>query len=109
MLKWFIVNTITLMILTFILPGFQVSNWTSAVLAVIVIGLINALVRPILSILTLPITILTLGLFSIILNALMLLLATSITPGFHIDTFWTALIASILMGFISGALNSLGD
>lgn len=109
MLKWFIVNTLSLLIITYILPGFIISNWKTAVFAVLVIGLINITIKPILSLLTLPITIVTLGLFSFILNALLLLLAANIVPGFQINGFLTALLASLLMGFISGVLSKIAD
>lgn len=90
-----------------ILPGFQVDDFSAALFAVIIVGLVNALIKPILALLTLPINILTLGLFSLVLNALMLLLASSITPGFQIDGFGTALIGSILLTIVTTLLHSL--
>jgi putative membrane protein len=107
MLKWFLINTISLLIITRILPGFIINEWPNAVIAVIVIGLINITIKPILKLLTLPITILTLGLFSWVINALMLILAANLVHGFDIDSFWTALFASLLMGLINMALKTL--
>jgi putative membrane protein len=107
MLKWFLVNTLTLLLITRILPGVHIDSWQNAAGAVLIIGIINITIKPILSLLTLPITFLTLGLFSLVLNTLMLLLAANITPGFAIDGFFTALVASVLNSLISGALNSL--
>lgn len=107
MIKWFLVNVVTLLIVTRILPGFVIDKWQNVLIAVIIIGLINITIKPILKLLTLPITLLTLGLFSWIINALMLLLAANITPGFRIDSFWTALLGSLLMSLISTALHKL--
>lgn len=107
MIKWFFVNFITLLIIAAILPGFQIDNWTNAIAAVFVIGLINLTIKPLLHVLALPITILTMGLFAFVINTLMLLLAAWLVPGFTITGFWTALIASILMSFLSSAIESM--
>jgi putative membrane protein len=107
MLKWFLINTITLLIIAKILPGFVIESWQNAILAVIIIGIINITIKPILSLLTLPITLLTLGIFSFVLNALLLLLAARITPGFKIDGFMTAFFASLLMTLIATVLDRL--
>lgn len=109
MIKWFFVNFITLLIIAAILPGFQIDNWTNAIAAVFVIGLINMTVKPIAHVLALPVTVLTLGIFAFVINTLMLLLAAWVVPGFEIDGFWTALIASILMSFLSSAIESMTD
>ncbi|GIW59330.1 MAG: membrane protein [Patescibacteria group bacterium] len=109
MIKWFFVNFITLLVISAILPGFEILNWTNAVLAVFIIGLINITIKPLVHVLSLPITFMTLGLFAFVINAAMLLLADAITPGFNIDGFWTALIASILMSIISSAIETLSD
>ena len=109
MIKWFFVNFITLLIIAAILPGFQIDNWTYAIAAVFVIGLINATIKPLLHVLTFPITLITMGLFAFVINTLMLLLAAAIVPGFAITGFWTALIASVLMSFLSSAIDSMTD
>ena len=102
-----LINTLALLIVSYLLPGFKVDSLTSAVIASVVIGLVNTFLKPILKIITLPLTILTLGLFSFILNVLLLMLASNLTPGFHIDGFLTAALASILLSLISSFLNSL--
>lgn len=109
MLKWFVVNVITLLILARFLPGFTITEWQNAIIAVLIIGLINITIKPILKLLTLPITLITLGLFSWVINALMLLLAAYLTPGFRIDGFLTALIASLLLSVITSVLNQIGE
>lgn len=103
--EWFL-NGLGLYIVSRILPGITLTDFGSALIAVVIIGLVNALVKPILILLTLPITILTLGLFTFIINALLLMLASSLTPGFHIDGFGTALIGSILLSLINILLHS---
>lgn len=102
-----VLSALALYIVTRIVPGIVVDDFGSALVAVIIIGLVNALVKPLFIILTLPATILTLGLFLLIINALMLLLASSITPGFRVDGFGTALIGSILLSIITTILHSL--
>ena len=109
MLKWFVINTTSLLIITRVLPGFAIDSWQNALLAVLVIGIINITIKPVLTLLTLPVTFLTLGLFSLILNVLMLMLAAYITPGFKIDGFLTALLASLLHSLITAIFNSLSD
>lgn len=104
--RW-VLNALALYIVARILPGIHLSDFGSALIAVLVIGLVNALVKPILFLLTLPVTVLTLGLFTFILNALMLMLASAITPGFKIDGFGTALLGSILLSIVTTILHSL--
>lgn len=105
-IRW-VVNAIALYIVTLILPGIQLADFGSALLAVAIIGLVNALIKPILLFLTLPITVLTFGLFALVINALMLMLAGNLTPGFQVDGFGTALIGSILFSIITTILYSL--
>jgi len=102
-----IVNALALYIVSKIVPGVYVSDFISALVAVIVIGFVNAIVKPILLFLTLPISILTLGLFTFIVNAAMLLLASLVAPGFKVDGFSTALIASIVLSVVSVILHAL--
>lgn len=109
MLKWFLVNVITLLILARFLPGFTITEWQNAIIAVLVIGFINITIKPIFKLLALPITLLTLGLFSWVINALMLLLAAYLTPGFKIDGFLTALIASLFLSVVTSVLNQIGE
>jgi putative membrane protein len=103
--RW-VLNALALYIVSQIVPGIHVANFTAALIAVFVIGLVNTLVKPILFLLTLPITIVTLGLFTLILNALMLLLAGSMLSGFSVDGFGAAFIGSILLSVVSTLLQS---
>lgn len=91
----------------YILPGVEVESFTTALVAGIVLGIINAVLRPVLLILTLPINVMTLGLFTFVLNAILILLAANIVPGFHVNGFIPALILSLTLALINFFLNSL--
>jgi putative membrane protein len=96
-----IVTTIAIIVSAYLLSGVTVRNIGVALVAAVVLGLINAILRPILVILTLPLTIVTLGLFIFILNALLVLFASAIVPGFEVRSFWWALLFSLLFSIIS--------
>ncbi|BAT51170.1 hypothetical protein NOS3756_00920 [Nostoc sp. NIES-3756] len=100
-------TALALLITAHIVPGFTVNGFITALIAVIVIGLVNALIRPILSILSFPITLLTFGLFTFVINALTLWLASAITPGsdFKIEGFLAALLGSIVLSIVSSFIN----
>ena len=105
-LVW-ILNAVALLIVAYILPGINVASFGSALIAALVLGLLNTLVKPVLILLTLPITIVTLGLFLIVLNALLFWLAGSILRGFQVSGFWWAVAGAILYSIISGLLSRL--
>lgn len=102
-----IINTVAIAITAYILPGVKVESVFVALVVAVVLGIINMLVKPVLVILTLPINILMLGLFTFVINGLLVLLASSIVPGFHIDGFWTAVLFSIITSIISGFLDTI--
>lgn len=102
-----VVNILTLMIVTSILPGFVIADWWTALVAAVVIGVINTFIKPVLLFLTLPLTIVTLGIFALILNVALLMAAAALVPGFSIDGLVTALLASILISLVSSFLGSL--
>ncbi|EWM41443.1 hypothetical protein D556_1252 [Bordetella holmesii 41130] len=105
-LVW-VLNAVALLAVAYLLPGIAVASFGSALLAALVLGLLNMLVKPVLVVLTLPITIVTLGLFLIILNALLFWLAGSILRGFQVNGFWWAVAGAILYSIISGLLSYL--
>lgn len=109
LLIW-ILNAVALLIVAYVLPGIVVASFGSALIAALVLGLLNALVKPVLILLTLPITIVTLGLFLLVLNALLFWFVGSILKGFQVDGFgWAflgALIYSIVAGLLSGLLTA---
>ena len=93
--RWLLLAAALLLVAN-IYPGVQVASFGTAMIAALVIGLFNALVRPILVLLTLPVTIITLGLFLFVINALMFYFAAAVLEGFHVDGFVAALVGSIL-------------
>jgi len=106
LLHWFI-STASLLIVAYIFPGIEVRGFGTALLAPIVIGLVNATIGFIVKILTLPLTLLTLGLFWFVINALMLQLDAMLVPGFYIASFWSAFFGAIVLSLVSTILNSL--
>lgn len=106
LLVW-ILNAVALLVVAYILPGISVASFGSALIAALVLGLLNTLVKPLLVILTLPITIVTLGLFLLVLNALVFWLAGSILKGFQVNGFWWAVIGALVYSLVSGLLSSL--
>jgi len=100
LLDW-IISAFIIFILAYILPGVSVAGYLAALGAAIVIGLANATVKPLLIVLTLPITILTLGLFLLVINALVILLAAWIVPGFDVLDFWWALLFSVILSLVN--------
>jgi putative membrane protein len=100
-------NAVALLVVAYVLPGIVVASFGSAMLAALVLGLINSLVKPVLILLTLPITVVTLGLFLLVLNALMFWMAGSILKGFQVNGFWWAVGGAILYSLISGFLSNL--
>lgn len=99
LIHW-IVSVVAIVVAAYIIPGVEVTFIGALVLA-IVLALINIFVKPLILLLTLPINIITLGLFSLVINALLIMLADAIVPGFSVDGFWTALIYSILLSLIN--------
>lgn len=102
-----LINTLAVLVTGYILPGIHVANFWTAVVVAIVLGVINAVLRPIIFILTLPINILTLGLFSFVIMGLLVYLVSAIVPGFKVDNFWWAILFAIIVALINWFLNSL--
>lgn len=106
LLVW-ILNAIALLVVAYLYPGVTIVDWKAAAVAALVFGLINALVKPFLIILTLPVTVLTLGLFLLVLNALLFWSVATIVPGFEVRGFWAAMLGAILFSIFSWALSKL--
>jgi putative membrane protein len=96
-----VVSALGLWLASKIVPGIRVDGWGSLAAAALLLGIVNALVRPVLVILTLPFTIITLGLFLLVINAAMLSLVAFFLHGFHLDGFWAALLGGIVVGLVS--------
>lgn len=101
-----LVNALAIFLAAAVVPGMEISGMVSALAAGLILGLVNALVRPILLFLTLPLTLVTLGLFLFVLNALCLWLTSLVVPGFAVRGFWAALFGSVLVSAVSWLLNS---
>jgi len=109
LIHWLII-ALALWLTSYILPGVQVDSYQALAIAAIVLGLVNALIRPILTILTLPITILTLGLFYLVVNGFTFFLASKIVPGFHVSGFWWSVLGALLVSIISSLVGGVtGD
>lgn len=106
LLVW-LLNAVALLVVAYILPGITVASFGSALIAALVLGLLNTLVKPVLILLTLPITIVTLGLFLLVLNALVFWFAGSVLKGFHVNGFWWALLGALVYSVVSGLLSRL--
>jgi len=106
LLVW-ILNAVALLIVAYLLPGINVASFGAALIAALVLGLLNTLVKPVLVLLTLPITVVTLGLFLLVLNALVFWFAGSILKGFQVAGFWWAVAGAIVYSLISGLLSRL--
>jgi len=109
-MKWFIkllLTAVAVFILEKILPGITVASYVDAIWTALVIGLLNSFVRPLLVFLTLPATLITLGLFLFVINALMIMLAGNFLDGFTVASFWWALLFSVLLSFLQPILHSV--
>lgn len=105
-LQW-LVSALAIIITAYLLPGVAVAGFFAALVTALVIGLINAIIRPILILLTLPLNILTLGLFTLVINALLVMLAAAFVPGFAVNGFWWALLFGIVLAIVNFALSPL--
>lgn len=102
-----ITTSLAVIIVTYFLPGVSIENALTAIILSAVLAVLNIIVKPVLIFLTLPITILSLGLFLIVINALIILLAAEIVPGFAIDGFWWAVLFSLILSFVVAVLETL--
>lgn len=104
-----VVTALSMLITSYLIPGIDISTVQAAAVGAIVFGLINAIVKPILLLFTLPLTILSLGLFLFVINAICFSLVGYFTPGFHVNGFFDALFGSILVSLVSGFLSKMFD
>ena len=102
--RWFIL-TAAILTACWLLKGIRVEGIVPALLAAALLGILNAVFRPILILLTLPVNILTLGLFTFLINAVMLKIVSAAIPGFDIRGFWTAVVGALIISVVSGLLN----
>ena len=106
LLVW-LVNALALLALPYVFPWVRVDSFGAALIAALVLGLINTLIRPLLILLTLPVTVLTLGLFIFVINGLLFWWVGSFVDGFHVSGFWSGVFGAIVYSLISWLLASL--
>lgn len=105
-----VLAAVAVLITQYILPGVHVESFLTALVIAALIALLNITVKPLLILLTIPITLLTLGLFLLAINAILILIAAAIVPGFSVDGFWWALLFGLVLGLINSLLGvSLGE
>ena len=105
-LLW-VLNAVALLVVAYVLPSIHLASFGAALLAALLLGLVNSVLRPLLLLLTLPVTLLTLGLFIFVINGLMFWLAGSLIEGFVVGGFWPAMFGSLLYSVVSWALSGL--
>ena len=103
-----VLNAIAFYVVSYLVPGVTISGWQALLAISVVWGVLSILVKPILILLTLPINILTLGLFTFVINALLIMLMSNLVRGFHVTGFGTALIAAIVLALVNLVLHRLG-
>jgi putative membrane protein len=106
MLKWLIM-AVSIVVAAYVIPGVTLASFWSAVWVALFLGIVNVLIKPILILVTLPINILTLGLFTFVINAVLILLASSVIKGFQVNGFWTAMLFSIILSIVNYVLSHI--
>ena len=104
--RW-LATTIAVAVAEQLLTNMYADGWLSLIVAALLLGVINAIIRPVLLVLSLPFILVTLGLFILVVNAFMLWIVGKIVPGFHVDGFWTAFFGSIIIGIVNWALSAV--
>lgn len=102
-----VLNALALMLTAYIVPGFKVADFTTAVLAAIVLGVVNTFIKPVLSFVTAPITLVTLGLFAFVINAVVLFIVSSVVKGVMIDGWVPAILGAVVLSIVGTALSTL--
>jgi len=105
LIRW-LVLTISIILTSYLVDGIYVESFFSALFAALVLGILNALFRPVMLVITLPINILTLGLFTFVINALLLKMVSGVVPGFYVYGFWSAVFGSLIISLVSWLLSS---
>jgi putative membrane protein len=107
LLRW-IVSTVAVLVAWYVVPGIHYKEWPDLLMATFILGLLNTFLRPLILLLSLPFLIVTLGLFTLVINALLLLLVSGLlSPRFHVDSFGQALLGALVISLVSVALNSI--
>ena len=104
-----IVSALAVIVSSMILPGVHVDNALTAIIVAAVLAFLNTILKPVLVILTIPITLFTLGIFLLVINAFIILLASKIVDGFHVSGFWIALLFSLLLSLVTGVFEAIAS
>jgi len=104
MIEKLLINTVSIFVVSYILAGIQVDSFLTALVVAVVLAVLNVTLKPLLILLTIPLTILTFGLFLLVVNVLVLYAADALIDGFHIAGFWWALLFSLLVSLLNGIL-----
>ena len=104
-ISW-LLYALTIIFIAWLIPGISVENFSSAMLVCVIIALINIFIKPVIKLITLPINFLTLGIFGLIINALLFMLAGYLAPGVHVDGFVSAFLGSIVLSFLGFVINN---
>lgn len=107
-IKW-ILSAIAVLIAAYLLPGVDVENFWAALIVAVVLAIMNATLKPLLVILTIPITVVTLGLFLLVINAIIILLIDAIIAGFHVSNFWWALAFSLIISILGALFDDVAE
>lgn len=102
-----LLSALAVFITAWLLPGVQLDGFLVALLVAAVLALLNAIVKPVLVLLTIPITVITLGIFLLVINAIIILIANVLIPGFNVDGFWWALLFSIILALVNSLLETI--
>lgn len=102
-----LVTAVLVMVIAYFMPGVRVDSFMTSVIVAVVLGLLNIFIKPILVLFTLPVTILTFGLFLLVINAIIILLCTEIVTGFEVSSFWVALLFSVVLSILQSLMFSL--
>lgn len=104
-----LINAIAVFITGYILPGVKLDDFLTALIVAVVLGVLNAFIKPILVFLTLPITVLSLGIFLLVINAIVILIVDALVPGFRVSGFWWAVAFSLVLTLINSFLNTFTE
>ena len=105
-IKW-ILFSLLIIFIAWIIPGITITGFLSALFVVVVLSLVNIFVRPLITLISLPLNVLTLGLFSLVINALLFILVSKFSPGFQIDGFWSALFGALILSVFSPLIDKV--
>lgn len=108
LLRW-LITTVAVLLAAYLLPGVTIAGVLTAIIVALVLGIINVFLKPLLIILTLPITLLTFGLFVFVINALLVMLTANLVPGFAVANFWWALLFSLIVSLVTSFFHAAAD